>query len=313
MKINYTFLSTFRKCRRKAYLQYIKQVVPRDKIDHRNFMVGTVVDKLLEQWIKRDYDENYMEGNARGLFNWYAERRKITYRNTDDKEQLIQKTEKAARLLQEVVFDEGLPNEEVVPQKIVKFQDIEGYEQFEFYARLDLWFPKRHAVWDLKTTVQKKWLDPFQLEFFAWALEHVGETVEELAFLVPLIHPSVQYVEIDLSQKAVFELDIINLLEEVEKEEVWSPNPKDCWGCPVYHHCEQEDEIAVVTEKKGSSFRVSIGEDLIDESKGIKVEEKQSPEIGTGDRGSEQSKPRAVKEDREEDSGDNWIDKLGET
>jgi len=310
MRINYTFLSTFKKCRRKAYLQYIKEVVPRHKIDNRNFMVGTVVDKLLEQWIKREYDENYMEGNARGLFNWYAQRRRIVYRDTGDKEKMILKTEKAARLLQEVVFEEGLPDEEIEPQRIIKFKDIKGYEEFEVYGKLDLWFPKRRAVWDLKTTLQKKWLDPYQLEFFTWMMEHVGETVEEAAFLVPLMHPSVQHIELNTSSKADFEIELFELFEEVLREEVWSPNPQDCWGCPVYNHCEQEDEIAVSTEKKGDSFRVLIGEDLTNESRGTKNEEEQSSENGVGDRGSKQDEPETVEEDRSRDSGEDWIEKL---
>lgn len=311
--MNYTFLSTFKKCRRKAYLQYIKEVVPRHKIDHRSFIVGTVIDKLLEQWIEKEYVDGYMEENARGLFNWYAERRHIVYRSTDDKEQLVQKTLKAARLLQEVVYDEGLPNEEIVPQKIVQFQDIEGFEEFEFYAKIDLWIVSRKAVWDLKTTAQKKWLDPYQLEFFAWCMEHVGEPVEELAFLVPLMHPSVQYVELSTSHKIDFEIDLLGLLQEVVQEEIWSPNPKDCWGCPVYNHCEQEDEVAVKVERKGDGFRVSIEEDIINESEGIESEEGVSPEDSVGDRGSEQSKSGAVKEDREGDSGEDWIEKLRET
>lgn len=310
MRINYTFLSAFKKCRRKAYLHHIKQVVPRQNVDNRNFMVGTVVDKLLEQWVKREYDEGYMEGNARGLFNWYAQRRRIVYRSTNDKEDLIRKAEKAARLLQEAVYEEGLPNEEIEPQRIVQFKDIKGYEGFEVYAKLDLWFPKRHAVWDLKTTAQKKWLDPFQLEFFAWAMEHVGETVEEAAFLVPLLHPSVQHIDIDTSSKVDFEAELIELFEEVLQEDTWSPNPKDCWGCPVYNHCEQEDEVAVTAEKVGNSFRVSIGEDLTNESNGIKSEEKQSSENGVGDRGSEQSKSATTKENRSRDSGEDWIEKL---
>lgn len=312
-KMNYTFLSTFKKCRRKAYLQYIKEVVPRHKIDHRNFMVGTVVDKLLEQWVQREFDDGYMEGNARGLFNWYAERRYIHYRNTDDKEQLIQKTLKAARLLQEVVYDEGLPNEEVVPQKIVKFQDVKGFEEFEFYAKLDLWLPARRGVWDLKTTAQKKWLDPYQLEFFAWCMEHVGQPVEEMAFLVPLLRPSVQYFnqyEWNNSRAIDFEIGLLELLQEVVQEEVWSPNPKDCWGCPVYNHCEQEDEVAVQVIKKGDGFRVSVEEDITHESQGIKKEERVSSEDSSGDRGSEQSESKTVEADREGDSGEDWIEKL---
>jgi hypothetical protein len=273
-------------------------------------MVGTVVDKLLEQWIQREYDDGYMEGNARGLFDWYAERRHIVYRNSEDKEQLIQKTLKAARLLQEVAYDEGLPNEEVVPQKIVKFQDVEGFEEFEFYAKLDLWFPAKKAVWDLKTTVQKKWLDPYQLEFFAWAMEHVGETVEETAFLVPLLHPSVQYVELSTSLKADFEMELLELLQEVVQEEIWSANPKDCWGCPVYNHCEQEDEVAVKVEKKGDHFKVYVGEDTTHESKGIESEKGDSPEDSPGVGSSEQGKSETVKEDRSGDSGEDWIEKL---
>ena len=267
MNVSYTFLNTYKRCHRRAKLQYIDKVVDRSQINHRNFMVGTVVDWLFIKWISEQrFLDGWMEMKAESMFRWFADRRHIIYRNDDDKENLIRRTINVTRLLQEASYEEGLPDlpeDAIDTQKIVKFKDVPGFEGFEFFGKVDLWFGGKQALWDLKVTIQKKYLDDFQLRFYAWMFDHIGLNVKSLAFFVPELTPSFRPIDYDDSVKADTELEIIELLTKVKNEEEWAITAKDCWGCPVQTHCDQKELGDMVAEKKeDGGFRVFVGEDI---------------------------------------------------
>lgn len=262
MRYSYTFLDTYMRCHKRAYLQYVKKVIDYNDYDNRPFIVGIVVDKLFEKWVQRDFELGYMEGNAEGLFNWYCQRRKVIWKGEGDKERLQNRAVKVARLLQDVALDAGLPDMgEIDVQKKVLYKGEPGFEEFEFYGKLDIWIPKFNAVWDLKVTTQKKYLKRYQLDFFTWLLERTGHEVKEIAFLVPEMRPAVQYFDIEEADKVSFEQELLMLLSDIRNEEEWLPTAKECWGCPVWSHCDQDETANLKVEKKGVGFKIYMGDD----------------------------------------------------
>lgn len=262
IRISYTFLSSYKKCHKQAYLYHIKKVVDRSKVDCRNFMVGLVVDWLFTKWIEREYSVDWMEEKAEVMFNWFANRRFVKYKHESDKEQLIQKTQNAARLLQEAAFEWELPKRKVEAQKKIEFKGSDEFEDFEFIGKLDLWFPEEKLVWDLKVTKVKKYLDAFQLRFFAWLLTNTGETVKGAGFLTPLRSPVVSEVHLGYNETAEFEQELYSILLEVKQEEHWAATAKECWGCPVRYHCEQDFSSSFEAKKKGDGgFEINFKED----------------------------------------------------
>lgn len=264
MRYTYTFLNSYKKCHKQAYLQHIKKVIDPSKVNHRNFMVGLVVDWLFGKWIsERRYEEDWMELKACTMFNWFAERRHIVYADEHDKERMIKRTIKVCRQLQFIAFDEGFPNEEIETQKKVLYKGNEEFPDFEFYGKIDLWYPVMCEVWDLKVTIQKKYLDENQILFYAWLLQKTHQTVKAGAFLVPELSSSIRPVDIDASRMIDFELELYELLREIQKEEEWLPTAKDCWGCGVRQFCGEEEEFIFDVEKKDKGFRIFVGEDLL--------------------------------------------------
>jgi len=265
--VSYTFLDTYKRCHKRAKLQYIDKVVDRSKINHRPFIVGIVVDWLFTKWIsEQGFMDGWMEMKAEAMFRWFADKKHIIYRDGSDKENLIRRTVNVARLLQEAAYDEGLPDlpeDEIDTQKIIKFKGEPGFEEFEFFGKADLWFCNKKALWDLKVTVQKKYLKEFQLRFYAWMFERAGYRVDSLAFFVPELSPSFISIEWDDSIRTDTDLEVIELLNDVKNETEWAITAKDCWGCPVRDHCDKIEAEDVIAEKKDDgSFRVFVGEDL---------------------------------------------------
>lgn len=262
IRISYTFLSAYKKCHKQAYLYHIKKVVDRSRVNHRPFMVGIVVDWLFTKWIEKEYPLGWMEESAEALFNWFANRRFIQYRHVSDKEQLIRKTENAARLLEEAAFEWELPKREIIPQLKVEFKGVDEWEGFEFIGRLDLWFPKEKLVWDLKITKNKKYLDDFQLRFFAWLLANTGETVKGAGFLTPLRSPVVSEVHLGYNETAEFEQELSGILLDIKNEKHWAATAKDCWNCPVRFNCEQDFSSSFEAKKKeDGGFEIRFKED----------------------------------------------------
>lgn len=265
-RMSYTFLDTYKRCHRRAHLQYVRKVIDFADRDHRPFIVGIVVDWLFEKWIgKMNFEENWMEDKAEALFYWWIQRRRVVFKGDGDKEKLCARVVKVARLLQEAAFDCCLPEMEetgtkIEAQKKIEYKGEPEFEDFEFFGKLDLWIPKIGAVWDLKVTTQKKYLNRFQLDFFTWLLERTGNEVREMAFLVPELKPSLREVEVNESFKVDFEQELLMLLSDVKNEEEWLPTAKDCWGCPVRHVCEEEDIVGLKVEKKDLGFRIFMGD-----------------------------------------------------
>jgi len=224
--------------------------------------VGIVVDWLFTKWIEAEYPVDWMEEKAEAIFNWFANRRFIQYKYESDKEQLVRKAQNAARLLQEAAFEWELPKRKVEAQKKVELKGYEEFEGFEFFGKLDLWFPEEKLVWDLKVTKYKKYLDEFQLRFFAWLLTNTGEVVKGAGFLTPLRSPVVSEVHLGYNETAEFEQELYGILSDVKCEEHWAATAKDCWNCPVRYHCEQDFSASFDAKKKeDGGFEIRFKED----------------------------------------------------
>lgn len=252
--ISYTFISTYKRCHRRALLQYVEQVVPREKVDHRNFIVGICADQLFNKWVKEGYREDWMENEAESWFKWFAGKRLVRYRNIEDRDKLIRKLKISVNRLQEAVFCENLPQRNVEMQKKLEYLG----EDFKFVGRLDMWFPDEKAVWDLKITEAKRYLDNFQLYFFAWLFKQMGVEVKSLAFLSPLMQPYLKLVDWSLSALADFEQELFYLLELIKAED-WRITAKDCWSCPVQSWCEEPpDSYKKVEKTKAGGIRFDL-------------------------------------------------------
>jgi len=254
--INYTFLRTYKGCRLRAFLQYVKKVISFADINCRPFIVGIVADWLFRKWIERGYERDWMENKAEEMFIWFLTKKRIIYKGVDDKAKLLYKLKKSVRFLQEYSFQENLPKREIQTQKVIK-KKIEG---LEFLGKLDMWFPKENAIWDLKITNSKRYMDEFQLYFFAWLMEELGGSVEKLSFFAPIASPYLIEVVWDLDIRQEFEEGLFELLELI-REGHWERNTKNCWGCPVVRFCEQGLEMKG-TQLPGGGLRISLKEDL---------------------------------------------------
>jgi hypothetical protein len=212
--------------------------VPWDKVNHRPFLVGLVVDWLFRKWIEEKYPEGWMEYKAETMYNWYEKRKNIIYKNPQDRGKMIKKLKKAVRLLEDAAFNELLPDRVVETNKKVAHM-LDGVN---WYGKLDLWFPEEKLVWDLKVTESTRYLDPFQLQFFAWLLEQKGEAVQGLAFFSPLMKKSLREHEWSEVERVGLEREIFEIIGLIKDSE-WERTAKDCWGCPVVRFCESDFKV----------------------------------------------------------------------
>jgi len=255
-RLTYSFLRTYKQCRQRALLQYIKRVIPASEVNHRPFIVGLVADWLFGKWVTTEnFAHNWMENKAEAMFEWFTTKKRIVYKGADDKSKLIYKLKKSVRFLEQYSFQEELPKREIQMQKKVG-KKMEG---FNFWGKMDMWFPKEKAIWDLKITDSKRYMDEFQLYFFAWLMEELGHEVKGLAFFTPIASPylrEVHWRDGDRSVREKFEQELFELLELI-REDRWERNAKNCWGCPVVKWCDLMDDIKS-SKLKGGGFRVEL-------------------------------------------------------
>lgn len=261
--ISYTLLSAYKSCNKKCFLQYIKKVIEPDKVNQRPFIVGTCADWLFGKWVEEGYVPGWMECKADSIFDWFSTKRKIVYRDVDDKEKMKAKLRRAVHDLEVCADDMSLWSKKFESQRKVIF-DRDG---FSFFAKLDMWFPEELEIWDLKITENKKYLDSFQLYFFAWMIEtSLGVKVNALKFFSPLMHPYMKEVEWTDVERHKLETDLYGLLESLKNEVSWNKTSKDCWGCPVQTWCEmdagnEEDAICEKTASGTISFSLKDTKD----------------------------------------------------
>jgi len=253
--ISYTFLSTYKKCHRRAFLQYILKVVPPDQIDNRPFIVGIVVDWLFNKWVtEHSYEEGWMKENAEDLFEWFITKRKVRFKDSSDKASLIDKTVYSCEKLEEIAFAEHLPERVFETQHEVSFDR----GSIHYYGKLDMWFPEELAIWDLKVTKYSKYLDKFQLQFFAWMMEECyGVKVSQLRFMSPLMVPAVKEVEWNPVIKHEVEEAVTTLNFSIANKD-WKITSKDCWNCPVARYCEEPTDVKKRTKNDKGGFVLEV-------------------------------------------------------
>ncbi len=240
MDWSYTALSTYRKCRKRAFLQYVKKVIPYDQIDNRPFLVGIVLDWLFKKWITvEDYKEGWMENKAEEMVEWFATKRRVKFISPTDKTDLIHKAQFAAKKLEQVALDERFPEREFIAQ--LELQAKVG--ALTITGKLDFYFPVENAIYDLKITKTAKYLEAFQLHLFAWLVEKARNApVEVLGWISPLMTPSVRLCDWSVLERQAIETTIAELNELIMGQH-WEKTSKDCWGCPVYRFCEEPSDI----------------------------------------------------------------------
>lgn len=253
--ISYTFLSTYKKCQKRAYLQYVKRVIDRDKVDHRPFIVGLVADWLFRKWVEADYPRGWMEKKADEMFDWFARKKNIRYKGGGDKIKLKQKLKKSVRLLENCTYSEGFLDKKVEVNKFLE-QTLNG---IHYVGKLDIWFPDEQAIWDLKITATTRYLDVFQLYFFAWLMEQVGGKVKEVAFFSPLMSPYVRRPVLTADKIIETKEEVDKLLVDIKRGK-WNRTAKDCWGCPVQRYCDTEKDIVRFKRKPSGGFVFDLEE-----------------------------------------------------
>ena len=248
-RISYTLLSCYEKCHKRCYLQYFKQVVGYDEVNHRNFMVGLVGDWLFNKWIsEHNYEESWMENKAEDIYNWFEKRKNVIYRNNLDKAKMLKK------LMEDVAFANDFPDRKIDTQLKLSYV----HDGVEYFGKLDLWFPEEELVWDLKITESSKYLDVFQLHFFAWLIEQNNMNVKGLAFLVPMMKKSLQEHEWTEVDRVELERRVAEDLAKL-KARNWQMNASDCWGCPVARFCEGDVTLDSSFKEGLGGFKINLG------------------------------------------------------
>lgn len=237
MNISWTFINTYRTCPLRAKLQYIDKVIPRDKVDHRPFIVGIVGDWLFRKWVEKDFQEGWMRKKSKDIFDWWLTKVNIKFRSGDDYWKLLYKLQKSVESLESASFRLSLNERDFKTQKKLTFE--EG--GFKFTGKLDLWFPEEKAIWDLKITESVKYLKKGQLFFYKWMMEKAGYEISELAFLVPLRTKDLEEIEYAQEDLQEFETGLVSTLEDV-RDRKFDRNTGGCWGCPVVKWCQREAE-----------------------------------------------------------------------
>jgi hypothetical protein len=251
--ISYTLLSTYKRCRHRCWLQLIRRLIPRDKVDNRPFIVGIVADWLFENWVKAGYPEGWMEEKAESLFIWWTKKRRFVFKGQDDKRKLIFKTKNAARRMEMAAFDHNLPDRKVMTQ--VRWEFKEGGLLYK--GKVDIFFPEENTIWDLKITESKRYLDPFQLHFFGWLAHKCGIDVEKLAFFSPMMKKVLHEHEWNTLILHETEKEINDLMELINDEQ-WQRTAKDCWACPVMRFCEDESPISYAKKNERGGFNIDL-------------------------------------------------------
>ncbi len=238
MKLTYSMLSTFRKCRQRMYLQYVKKVIPTEMIDNRPFIVGICVDWLFEKWIAQGYPKDWMEGKAEDIFDWWTTKRRVVYHDPTDRGKLVGKLISAVQDLQDAALIEKFPERQIVTQLTLE-HPLSGNT---LSGKLDLWFPEEKIIYDLKATKYQKYLDAFQLHFFGWLMESArGIRVSKLGFLSPMMRPYVKEVDWSAVELEKVEEDVVEMCTLINAGK-WDKTATDCWGCPVFRFCEETAE-----------------------------------------------------------------------
>lgn len=253
-RITYTLLSCYESCHKKCYLQYFKQVVPYEKVNHRPFMVGIVADWLFGKWItEENYVEGWMADKAEDIYNWFEKRRSITYLGPNDKHKMLVKLNKAARLMEDAAFANDFPDRKIdVQTKLSYIKD-----GVEYFGKLDLWFPDEGLIWDLKITQSSRYLNVFQLHMFAWLMENNNQEVKGLAFLSPMMKKSLREHDWCEADRVELERRVFSLVEKI-KASNWKMDASSCWGCPVARFCEGDMEIESSKKIEAGGFTINF-------------------------------------------------------
>jgi hypothetical protein len=254
--ISYTLLSTYERCRKKCLLELVKRVVAFEEVNNRPFIVGSVSDWLFCHWIEEEnYKEGWMESRAEDLFAWFSKKRRIIYRDKGDKQKLIFKLQNAVRRIESAAFAENLPDRKLVLQKKIKTTR----DGLNFVGKVDIWFPEEELLWDLKVTESTKYLNPFQLMFFAWLFSIIDIPIKSVGFFSPLMKKYLResdVTQLDLDETERRAYGIIALMRENE----WGATTTECWGCPVMDFCEEDVTIDRMKKNKSGGFTIDVGE-----------------------------------------------------
>jgi len=253
MNISWTFLDTYRRCPLRARLQFIEKVIPRDKVDHRPFIVGIVGDWLFTKWVERNFSEGWMQGKAKDIFDWWLKKVNVKYRSSDDYYKLLYKLQKSVEALEALSFELGLDKKKLITQKKILFKG----GSFTFTGKIDIWLPEENAIWDLKITESLKYLKKGQLFFYKWLFVHSGIEAKNLAFLVPLRTKGLETVEYNKEDLAQFEKDLKKTLADVQQRK-FNKNMEECWNCPVRNWCQEDMDLFESQRNKDGIFNIYI-------------------------------------------------------
>ncbi len=186
-----------------------------------------------------------MEDKAESLFYWWIKKRRVIFKGIDDKRNLIFKLKNAARRMEMSAFDYNLPDKRVETQVEWLYKD----EDFLYKGKIDIWLPEENTIWDLKITEQSRYLDPFQLFFFAWLAEKNGIDINKTAFFSPLMKKTLYEHAWDTVTSQNTEREIYELVEFLKAEQ-WQRTADDCWGCPVVRFCEDDFKVSYLKKEK---------------------------------------------------------------
>ena len=255
--ISHTFLEAYKKCQKMAWLQYIKKVIPNEKIDKRNFLVGIVADWLFKKWATdMEFQPGWMETKSSIMYDWFESKNFVRYKGWEDRPLMKRKLQESTQKLEECVFELKFDEKRMDLQRSFKYSE----DGVDFYGKMDIWFPDEKQVVDLKITKYKKWLKPEQLQFYTWIMRKNNLEVNSAHFLSPLM--PIFYIEEDISLSAVelFEEDMWKTIELIRNEN-WEETAKDCWGCPVEQFCTIPEEDFIVDSKpnKIGGFSIDLG------------------------------------------------------
>ena len=192
LKISWSRFNCYSTCGLQYYLRYDKRIrMPQPRTP---FLVGLAVHRAVEAWVNRRYPSNYIETEVGRTFAGLAEGLNVT---TDKRNEYLRRSVKGAMLAEHTYRALELEDHKARIEEWFNVKPKEFAANHRLVGGFDIFDPVTKTVYDLKMHTSRNTSDERQLHTYAVALDAIGDKVERVGYITPLLRKKVTTKPID--------------------------------------------------------------------------------------------------------------------